>query len=134
VESGFARSALVADVELYEDHPASYAAEMSRRHRWIRATGRSRLAPAYALDASGKRRPNALPALARWKIFDNLRRSLVPRAPAAAGRGWMLAPQPAGMWTLFALALLVGPVLCAALLELVRKPRGRPGPPTWTPR
>jgi hypothetical protein len=36
VESGYARSALVSDVELHEDHPANFAAEMSRRHRWIR--------------------------------------------------------------------------------------------------
>jgi cyclic beta-1,2-glucan synthetase len=36
VESGYARSALVTDVELHEDHPASFAAEISRRHRWIR--------------------------------------------------------------------------------------------------
>ena len=128
VESGFARSALVADVELYEDHPASFAAEMSRRHRWIRGDWQIAgwLLP-YVPDATGKRRPNALPALARWKIFDNLRRSLVPPALLLllAG-GWTLAPEPTGMWTLFALALLVGPVLCAALLELVRKPRGRP--------
>ena len=36
LESGYARSALVSDVELIEEHPASYAIEASRRHRWIR--------------------------------------------------------------------------------------------------
>ncbi|HEX7970986.1 MAG TPA: cyclic beta 1-2 glucan synthetase, partial [Thiobacillus sp.] len=36
LESGYARSALVTDVDLIEAHPASYAMEASRRHRWIR--------------------------------------------------------------------------------------------------
>ncbi|MCX7029317.1 MAG: cyclic beta 1-2 glucan synthetase, partial [Spirochaetes bacterium] len=128
VESGFARSALVADVELYEDHPASFAVEMSRRHRWIRGDWQIAgwLLPRVPGPA-GKLRPNTLSALARWKIFDNLRRSLVPPALLLLlVGGWTLAPEPTGVWTLFVLALLVGPVLCAALLELVRKPRGRP--------
>ncbi len=128
VESGYARSALVSDVELYEDHPASFAAEMSRRHRWIRGdwqiAGWLRLrVPGLA----GKRRLNTLPALARWKIFDNLRRSLVPPALLLLlFGGWTLMPEPTGLWTLFVLALLVAPGLFAALLESVRKPRGRP--------
>jgi cyclic beta-1,2-glucan synthetase len=128
VESGFARSALVTDVELYEDHPASFAIEMSRRHRWIRGDWQIAgwLLPWVPVPA-GKRRPNTLPALARWKIFDNLRRSLVPPAQVLLLLGgWTLAPEPAGLWTLIVIALLVGPLPCAALLELVRKPRGRP--------
>ncbi len=36
LESCFGRSALVSDVTLYEDHPSSYAADVNRRHRWIR--------------------------------------------------------------------------------------------------
>ena len=36
LESGYARSALVTDVDLIEEHPASYVMEASRRHRWIR--------------------------------------------------------------------------------------------------
>ena len=101
---------------------------MSRRHRWIRGDWQIAgwLLPRVPGPA-GKRRPNTLTALAWWKIFDNLRRSLVPPALLLLLLGgWMLAPEPTGFWTLFVLALLVGPVLCAALLELVRKPRERP--------
>ena len=128
VESGFARSALVADVELYEDHPAGFAAETSRRHRWIRGDWQIAgwLLPRVPGPA-GKRRPNTLSVLTRWKIFDNLSRSIVPPALLLLlVGGWTLTPVPTGAVTLFVLALLAGPGLFTALLELVRKPRGRP--------
>ena len=41
LEGCYARSGWLSDVQLYEDYPASYAADVDRRHRWIRATGRS---------------------------------------------------------------------------------------------
>ncbi|HVR36522.1 MAG TPA: glycosyltransferase family 2 protein, partial [Methylomirabilota bacterium] len=128
VESGYARSALVTDVELHEDHPASFAAEMSRRHRWIRGDWQiaSWLLP-RALRPAGPRRQGNLTALGWWKIFDNLRRSLVPPALLLLLLGgWMIAPKPAGFWMLFILLLAGAPVLFATLVELVRKPRERP--------
>ena len=87
LESGYARSALVTDVELIEEHPASYAIEASRRHRWIR--GDWQLAgwllprvpgPPELKGSKTRRQPNPLTALSVWKLFDNLRRSLVPPA------------------------------------------------------
>ena len=100
LESGYARSALVTDVDLIEEHPSSYAIEASRRHRWIR--GDWQLAgwllprvpgPSGSNGSKAKRQPNPLSALSLWKIFDNLRRSLVPPSLLAllAG-GWLLAP------------------------------------------
>ena len=127
VESGYARSALVSDVELHEDHPASFAAEMSRRHRWIRGDWQIAgwLLP-RVLGPANKRLPNTLTALGWWKIFDNLRRSLVPPALLLLLLGgWVLAPKPTGFWTLFVLLLLLLPVLLATLVEVVRKPRER---------
>ncbi len=127
VESGYARSALVSDVELQEDHPASFAAEMSRRHRWIRGDWQIAgwLLP-RVLGPANKRLPNTLTALGWWKIFDNLRRSLVPPALLLLLLGgWVLAPEPTGFWTLFVLLLLLLPVLLATLVEVVRKPRER---------
>lgn len=127
LESGYARSALVADVELHEDHPASFAAEMSRRHRWIRGDWQIAgwLLP-RVLGPAGKRLPNTLTALGWWKIFDNLRRSLAPPALLLMLLGgWAISPAQAGFWTLFALFLLLLPVCLASLSELVRKPRER---------
>ena len=129
VESGYARSALVSDVELHEDHPASFAAEMSRRHRWIRGDWQIAgwLLP-RVLGPANKRLPNTLTALGWWKIFDNLRRSLVPPAVLLLLLGgWMMAPEPTGFWTLFVLLLLLLPVLLATLVEVARKPRERAG-------
>ena len=127
LESGYARSALVSDVELHEDHPASFAAEMSRRHRWIRGDWQIAgwLLP-RVLGPGNKRHPNSLTALGCWKIFDNLRRSLVPPALLMLLLcGWMMAPAPTGFWTVFVLLLLLIPVLAATLAELLRKPRER---------
>ena len=127
VESGYARSALITDVELQEDHPASFAAEMSRRHRWIRGDWQIAgwLLP-RVLGPAGKRRPNPMTALGWWKVFDNLRRSLVPPALLLllAG-GWLRTAEPTGFWTLFVLALFLLPVLLATALDVVRKPRER---------
>jgi cyclic beta-1,2-glucan synthetase len=127
VESGYARSALVTDVELHEDHPASFAAEMSRRHRWIRGDWQiaAWLLP-RVLGPASQHRPNTLTALGWWKIFDNLRRSLVPPALLLLLLGgWTMAPEPPGFWTLFVLLLLLLPVLLATLVEVARKPRER---------
>ncbi len=127
VESGYARSALVTDVELHEDHPSSFVAEMSRRHRWIRGDWQIAgwLLP-RVLGPAGKRLPNTLSALGWWKIFDNLRRSLVPPALLLLlFGGWLMAPAPPGFWTLYVLLLSLLPVLASTLMDMVRKPRDR---------
>ena len=130
VESGYARSALVTDVELHEDHPASFTAEMSRRHRWIRGDWQIAgwLLP-RVLGSSSKRVPNTLTALAWWKIFDNLRRSLAPPALfLLLLGGWVMGvPALTGYWTLFAFVLLLLPVGVSLLLDVLQKPRER----TW---
>jgi cyclic beta-1,2-glucan synthetase len=131
LESGYARSALVTDVDLIEEHPASYAIEASRRHRWIR--GDWQLAgwllprvpgPPGPNGAKGKRQANPLSALSLWKLFDNLRRSLVaPALLALLAGGWLLGP--AWVWTLLAVAVVCLPTLLSAVIELIRKPEER---------
>jgi cyclic beta-1,2-glucan synthetase len=139
LESGYARSALVTDVDLIEEHPASYAIETSRRHRWIRGDWQLAgwlfpFAPgplgsndsAKSSGSKAKRQPNPLTALSMWKIFDNLRRSLVPPSLLAllAG-GWLFGPGPAWFWTLLVAGVVLLPVLLGALIELIRKPEDR---------
>ncbi|MDP2252608.1 MAG: glucoamylase family protein, partial [Thiobacillus sp.] len=131
LESGYARSALVTDVDLIEEHPASYAIEASRRHRWIR--GDWQLAgwllprvpgPAAPDGSKGKRQANPLSALSLWKLFDNLRRSLVaPALLALLIGGWLLGP--AWVWTLLVVAVVCLPTLLSAVIELIRKPEER---------
>ncbi|KAF0192801.1 MAG: hypothetical protein FD165_571 [Gammaproteobacteria bacterium] len=133
LESGYARSALVTDIDLIEEHPASYALEASRRHRWIR--GDWQLAgwlfprvpgPPGADGARAKRQPNPLSALSVWKIFDNLRRSLVaPALLALLAGGWWFGPGPVQFWTLLVVAVLFLPALLSSIFELIRKPADR---------
>ncbi|MDO8862070.1 glucoamylase family protein [Haliea sp. E1-2-M8] len=133
LESGYARSALVTDVDLIEEHPASIAIEASRRHRWIR--GDWQLAgwllprvpgPPGVNGARSRRQANPLSALSLWKIFDNLRRSLVPPALLALlVGGWFAGPGPVWEWTLLVLAVVFLPTLLASLIELIRKPAER---------
>src|SRR6187551_652018 len=81
LEGAYCRSGLVSDVTLFEDHPASYAADVSRRHRWIR--GDWQIAAWLGLfvpPGQAGRVRNSISLLSRWKILDNLRRSLVPIA------------------------------------------------------
>jgi cyclic beta-1,2-glucan synthetase len=129
VESNHARSALVSDVELHEDHPVSFPAEMSRRHRWIRGDWQIAGWLLPSVPTPGKKRVrNTITALGWWKIFDNLRRSLVP--PAAIFlllAGWLSGFGPTGFWTGLVLTLMLLPVIVENLLSLARKPREQ----TW---
>ncbi|HSI38611.1 MAG TPA: glucoamylase family protein [Methylotenera sp.] len=149
LECGYARSALVTDVDLIEEHPASYTMDISRRHRWVRGDWQllgwllpsvpagNGLANGLAGGLSGKRQPNPLSSLTIWKIFDNLRRSLVPLALFALLLGcWLVVPLPATVvlthtvpyvWALetIVLAILFIPSVLVASIELVSKPKER---------
>ena len=85
VEGCYARAGLLSDVQLYEEYPSGYSADVSRRHRWIRgdwqiASWLLWRVPGNGTKADTGRRKNPLSVLSQWKIFDNLRRSLVPAA------------------------------------------------------
>ena len=127
LESGYARSALVTDVDLIEEHPISYAMEASRRHRWTRGDWQLAgwLLPRVP-GPGGKRQPNPLSPLSVWKLFDNLRRSLVPAALVAlCVGGWLWGPGPSWLWPLLVAGALFLPPLLTAAIELVRKPAER---------
>ena len=136
LESGYARSALVTDVDLIEEHPASYVIEASRRHRWIRGDWqlagwllpRVPVAPSSTgpNGSEAKRQPNPLSVLSLWKIIDNLRRSLVsPALLALLAGGWLFGPGPAWVWTLLVAGVLLLPTTIATMIELVRRPEDR---------
>lgn len=123
LEGCYARAGLLSDEQLYEDSPARYGADVSRRHRWIR--GDWQLAAWLWRRIPGpdtQRLANPLSWLSQWKLFDNLRRSLVPAALILLFLfGWS-GLTPAGAWTLSLLGLLVLPALGAAFLDLIRWP------------
>src|SRR6185369_1130670 len=70
------------------------------------------------------RRSSSVPLLGRWKMLDNLRRSLwAPAAVLTLVAAWALAPLPA-MWTAFILAVIVLPALLPVLTQVVPQRRG----------
>ncbi len=114
-----ARSALISDIELYEAFPVQYSGESSRRHRWIRGDWQIALwVLPWAPDRKGELARNGLSVLSRWKILDNLRRSLAPAALLLLlGLSWTIPIWPAGFGTLLVLA---DPVAAGCLVRLRR--------------
>ncbi|OJG01249.1 protein ndvB [Rhizobium sp. 58] len=109
LEGSMARCALVSDVELVEDFPTRYEVEMSRQHRWAR--GDWQLLP-YMFNLA-----NGVSMLGRWKMYDNLRRSLIPAAWLIASvMGWYyMEPTQALIWQ----AVLIFSLFVAPTLSLI---------------
>ncbi|MDH1574625.1 GH36-type glycosyl hydrolase domain-containing protein [Pseudomonas sp. GD03746] len=122
IEGCYAHSGLLSDVQLFEGYPARYSADAKRRHRWIR--GDWQLLPWLLSRRRNGTKGNAqspLSALSRWKIFDNLRRSLEPAALLTVLTwGWLASASPL-WWTLAVLGLLLVRPLLDTLLELLHK-------------
>ncbi|HXY78991.1 MAG TPA: hypothetical protein VEH47_09270, partial [Candidatus Acidoferrales bacterium] len=123
LEGCYARSGLLSDVQLYEEYPSQYSADVSRRHRWIR--GDWQLVP-WLLPRvpgfGGRRLNNPLSALSLWKIFDNLRRSLVPAALSLLLLlGWTVL-SPLWFWTPVVIGIILIPHLVACAVDLLQKP------------
>ncbi len=100
------RAALVSNIVLYEDLPATYPEFAMRHHRWMR--GDWQLVPWLGRRvprADGGTTPTGFSVLDRWKMVDNLRRSLMPPALLLFFLGgWLLLPGSALIWTVLALA------------------------------
>ncbi|WP_333826346.1 GH36-type glycosyl hydrolase domain-containing protein [Pararhodobacter sp.] len=111
-EGNFARAALVSDIEVVEDFPARHDIAARRQHRWVR--GDWQLLPWLTRQGPGQAggHQGAMPALGRWKIIDNLRRSLTaPLTLLALALGWLLPFPGAAAWTALVLAMLALPYL-----------------------
>ncbi len=98
------RAGLVSNLVVYEAYPRSHVEQAARVHRWIRGDWQllpwlGRMVP----DAENRPVPTRFDALGRWKLFDNLRRSLLaPAVVAMAVAGWLVLPGPAFGWTILA--------------------------------
>ena len=133
IEGIVARAALVSDIELIDDYPTHFSAYSRRKHRWMRGDWQilGWLMPRVP-DGLGRMVDNHFSAISRWKIFDNLRRSLLePAALLLLLAGWFVLPGGAVLWTAVSVAMLLLPVYAGLVVSLLRAPWGHTGFLRW---
>lgn len=139
LEGIFARATLVSDIEVVEEFPSRYAVAAARQHRWVRGdwqllpwifglprhageAGKAKLGDAKPGDASARTR---IPLMGRWKLLDNLRRSLsAPTALLALLLGWLLPRPAADIWTGLIVATIILPPLLPAFGNIIPRRSG----------
>ena len=126
IEGIFARAGLVSDIELVDDYPSHFGSYSSRKHRWVR--GDWQLLPwlfGSAPDRDKRPAPNPISPVSKWKIADNLRRSLfMPSLLALLVLGWMI-PGVSFVATCTAFAILLFPAYFELLLSAIHAPHER---------
>lgn len=107
IEGAYARAGLVTDIELIDDYPSHYSAYTRRKHRWVRGDWQiAQWIFSRVPDESGRLVQSPISTSARWKIFDNLRRSLVePFTFILFIAGWLALPGGPIYWTVVPLLL-----------------------------
>jgi len=125
-EGIFARAGLASDIELIEEFPSRYDVVAARQHRWAR--GDWQLLPwivGRGRTSMGDRRQTAIPLVGRWKMIDNLRRTLAaPTTFLALAVGWAVPSASARIWTGFVLATIATPALLPLLAGILPRRRG----------
>ena len=118
-EGLFARAGLVTDIELFEHVPSHYGVAAARHHRWARGDWQ------LLSWIVGHRFHAPIPLIGRWKMLDNLRRTLsAPATFLTLVGGWTLPAASPLVWTTFVLATIALPTLLPILTVVI--PR-RPG-------
>jgi cyclic beta-1,2-glucan glucanotransferase len=124
LEGCYVRSGLLSDVHLFEKYPTRYQADMKRRSRWTRGDWQifSWFLP-FVPDARRHWRKNPISSLSRWKIFDNIRRSLVPLAlTSLLLMGWFVLPSSL-LWTGIVSGIIIVPIIITTIWDIIRKPK-----------
>jgi len=122
IEGAYARAGLVSDVEVIDDYPSRIAAYSKRKHRWVRGDWQILfwLFPRVP-DYFGNVVRNPINLISRWKILDNLRRSLTEIAMLAILlSGWLFLPGNALYWTLATLGMFAAPTYLQFALSILR--------------
>jgi cyclic beta-1,2-glucan synthetase len=125
IEGAHVGVALASDLELFEGLPQDYATYSQRQHRWTR--GDWQIAPwifPHVPSPDGGRVPNPLSAINRWRIFDNLRRSLVPVAAMLLLLAAAVLAKAPGVWSLVVGLALVIPAIVPVLERVGRRFEG----------
>src|SRR4029077_15357984 len=122
IEGAHARAGLVSDVEIIEDYPSHYSAYNRRKHRWLRGDWQIvQWLTSSVPEESGARVPNPISLVSRWKILDNLRRSLVePATFLLLLFGWLIPTGRPVRWTVATACILFIPVLFQLIFGVVK--------------
>ncbi|KAF0216735.1 MAG: hypothetical protein FD174_3558 [Geobacteraceae bacterium] len=124
IEGAHVRVGLASDIELYDEFPQGYQSYSSRAHRWIRGDWQIAgwIFPRVP-QAAGGRGANPLSLLNRWKILDNLRRSLLPATSLGLlMASWLISPRTGGIATLVVgMQLLFHPLAQPFTMATTRK-------------
>jgi len=124
IEGNWTRAGLATDIEVYDDYPARYLTFTRRKHRWIRGDWQLLGWLKRTVPGPDGPMPNRLSAISRWKIFDNLRRSVVEIFQLAMLiAGWFLLPGSIVRWTAIVLVAIAFPWLFSLTISLIRPPR-----------
>ncbi len=122
IEGAYARAGLVSDIEVIDDYPSHYSAHTRRKHRWVRGDWQiTRWLFSPVPDEAGRMVVNPISTISRWKILDNLRRSLIePITFLLFVFGWFFLPGGALYWTATVLLLLLLPSIVELGFNLSR--------------
>jgi cyclic beta-1,2-glucan synthetase len=118
-EGIYGRAGLATDIVLYEEYPGHYASSARRAQRWVRGDWQLLpwLLPWVPVDSppdqpQKRYSHNDLSVMGRWKIADNLRRSLLaPMLLLLFMVGWSWLPGSPLVWTALGLLASAVPLL-----------------------
>jgi cyclic beta-1,2-glucan synthetase len=126
LEGLYARCGLVSDIELLDDFPTHFDSFVQRSHRWVR--GDWQIAGwlfRTVKNAAGEKTRNDLSLISRWKILDNLRRSLAaPTIFLWLLAVWTIIPGPPLLYTLFILFEVGFPIYAHLQMNWLAQKRG----------
>ncbi|HEY8175841.1 MAG TPA: hypothetical protein VIF32_09125, partial [Gemmatimonadaceae bacterium] len=123
IEGSYARAGLSTDITVYDDYPAQYLTYTRRKHRWLRGDWQLLQWLTRWVPGPEGRERNRLSKLSRWKIFDNLRRSVVEISLVVfLAAGWWMLPGSPVRWTILALLALAAPWIISLVLAALRPP------------
>ncbi len=123
IESTYLRAGLATDIELFDNYPSTYVSFSKRNHRWTRGDWQIATWLFGNVPTLNGKEKNTINFLSKWKIFDNLRRSLNPFfLTVFFVAGWFLLPGSGWIWTAAAFGILAFPIYISLSSDILNRP------------
>lgn len=114
LEGLYARVGIASGAHIFEGFPSNYREHMQRLHRWIRGDWQ-------IIGWITSFRGVSFSTIGRYRIFDNLRRSVLPVAAAIAVLFSAFSSAAVSVWSVGALLALGSGQLVSALLHVTQR-------------